>query len=441
MLRTGRGKVVEAFFKRPARVAVLCGLALVAAMLPVTTAGSAPSTPAQGAEEVQPCGPGDASGATDIGVTDTSITIATIQDVGGDLRPGLRKDNQDAIKAFVRFCNKQGGINGRKLELNDYDSKLLEAFDAYEEACDGDNFAIVAEAVIFDDAGLEPITGCGIPTVPAFSTSPVRQESDLTYPPSPNPPTRIATGRYEWLQDEFDGVGERAALLCADTTTTQYSCARAKFAAEEAGFEFVYEGKTEITVTNWGPFVDQLRQNDVSYVTMVADETNWAGLQREIQAQGLDIQVQDSGAGIYSEEYLEQAGPAAEDTLISLAVTPIEEANKVPELKRYARWVKKVGGEPTALGISGWSAGLLFATAVQSLGSDVTRDGLVAALQNIHEWDGNGIQAVSDPGAKEPSGCFVQLQVKDGEFERLFPKQGFECLPEDIADVPEELQS
>jgi hypothetical protein len=75
------------------------------------------------------------------------------------------------------------------------------------------------------------------------------------------------------------------------------------------------------------------------------------------------------------------------------------------------------------------------------LGSDVTREGLVTALQNIHEWDGNGLQALADPGGKQPSGCFVQLQVKDGEFERIFPKRGFECRPEDIADVPEDLQS
>ena len=35
----------------------------------------------------------------------------------------------------------------------------------------------------------------------------------------------------------------------------------------------------------------------------------------------------------------------------------------------------------------------------------------------------------------------MQLQVKDGEFERIFPKKGFECRPEAIADVPEEFQS
>ena len=435
------GEVVEAFIRRPARLAVVTGLALVAAMLPAATAGSAPAAPAQEAPEVEPCGEGDASGTTDIGVTDTSITIATIQDVGGDLRPGIREDNKKAMEAFVRYCNKQGGINGRTLELNEYDSALLEALEAFEQACAEDNFAIVGEGVIFDDAGVEPIVECGIPTVPAFSTTAARQLSDLTFPPAPNPPDRIATGRFEWLKEEFPGVEERAAMLCASTTTTQYSCDRQVFAAEQAGFEFVYQGETEITVANWGPFVDQLRQNDVTYLGMVADETNWAGLQRELQAQGLDIQVVDSGGGIYSEEYLEQAGPAAEDTLISLGVTPLEEAKKVPELKKYARWVKRVGGEPTALGISGWSAGLLFATAVQSMGSDVTRAGLISALQDIHEWDGNGLQALTDPGAKEPSGCFVQLQVKDGEFERIFPRRGFECRPDDIADVPEEFQS
>ncbi|MGH9048707.1 MAG: ABC transporter substrate-binding protein [Acidimicrobiia bacterium] len=441
MLLTREGEVVEALIRRPARLAVLTGLALVAAMLPAATAGSAPSAPAQEAPEVEPCGEGDASGATDVGVTDTSITIATIQDVGGDLRPGLREDNQQAMEAFVRYCNKQGGINGRKLELNKYDSALLEALDAYEQACAEDNFAIVGEGVIFDDAGLEVIEECGIPTIPAFSTSPARQLSELTYEPAPSPPDRIFTGRFEWLKEEFPGVEERAAMLCPSTTITQYSCDRQVFAAEEAGFEFVYQGETEINVANWGPFVDQLRQNDVTYLGMVADETNWAGLQRELHAQGLDIEVVDSGAGIYSEEYLDQAGPAADDTLVSLGVTPLDEAKRVRELRRYTRWVERVDGEPSALGIMGWSAGLLFATAVQSLGSDVTRAGLVTALQNIHEWDANGLHAVADPGGKEPTGCFAQLQVNDGEFERIFPKRGFECRPNDIVDVPEELQS
>jgi ABC-type branched-subunit amino acid transport system substrate-binding protein len=417
-------------------VALAAALSLPA--VAVATPTGAASSP-NGAPPVQPCGEGDASGATDIGVTNNSITIATIQDIGGP-RPGLREDNLKAMQAFVRYCNSKGGVNGRELDLVEYDSALLDAFPQYERACE-ETFAIVGEGVIFDDAGAEPIEACQIPTVPAITTTAVRQESQLTFPPAPNPPDRLATGTYEWLKRRFDGVEERAAILCPDTATTQYSCDRVVFAAEEAGFNFVYQGDTEINVVNWGPFVDQLRQNDVSFLTMVADETNWSGLQREIAAQGLDIPVMYSGAGIYSDAYLEEAGPAAEDTVVALGVVPLEEANDVPELKRYVRWVKRVDGEPTALGVFGWSAGLLFASALQSLGSDVTREGLVTALQNVHEWDGNGIQAVSDPGGKQPSGCFVQLQVKDGEFERIYPKEGFACRPDDIVDVPEEFQS
>lgn len=420
------------------RAAVLVVL-LGALPLPIVAAGPTGAAPAGEPAEVTPCGKGDATGATDLGVTDKKITIATIQDISGP-RPGLREDNQRAMEAFVKYCNSLGGINGRKLDLEKYDTGLLDAFPQYERACD-ETFAIVGEGVVFDDAGVEPIAACGIPTVPAFSTTAARQESELTFPPLPNPPDELATGRYKWLKNKFDGVEERAAILCPDTSTTQYSCDRVVFAAEQAGFNFVYQGDTEINVVNWGPFVDQLRQNDVTYLTMVADETNWAGLQREIAAQGLDIPVMDSGGGIYSQGYLDEAGPAADDTLISLGVAPLEEAKDIPELNRYVKWVKKVDGEATALGESGWSAALLFATAVQSLGSDVTRTGLVTALQNIHEWNGNGIQATSDPGAKAPTGCFVQLQVKGGEFERIYPKEGFACRPKDIVDVPEEFQS
>src|SRR5688572_22782255 len=63
-----------------------------------------------------PCGEGDAKGATDQGVTDTAITIGYGDDAGFSASPGLNHEMSDAMKALIKWCNEQGGINGRPIE-------------------------------------------------------------------------------------------------------------------------------------------------------------------------------------------------------------------------------------------------------------------------------------------------------------------------------------
>jgi ABC-type branched-subunit amino acid transport system substrate-binding protein len=415
---------------------VVAALAIVGAAL-VPVAGGAGAAPSKTPTPESPCGKGKAKGATDVGVTDKSITISTIQDIAGP-RPGLFKSNQDAMKAFVAYCNSLGGINGRKLELVEYDSALLDSYPQFVKACDS-SFAIVGENLIFDDAGVKPTEECGIPSVSAQSR-PARQGSDLVFSAVPSPDGKISMARHKWLAKKFPDVKKKAAMLNASTSTTKNSADKQIAGMEQVGYDFVYRGTTEINVVNWGPFVDQIRQNDVKYLTMVADFVNWAGLQREMTAQGVKVDVMDVTSVAYSDKYLDLAGPAAEGSLLGLTTVPFEEAKKVPELANYMKWVKKIDGEINTAGINGWSAGLLFATAAKSLGSDVTREGLVTALQGIHTWDGHGISAPSDPGGKVPTVCFVVVKVKNGKFERYYPKKGFACgTAKDIVDVPKEL--
>ena len=72
------------------------------------------------------CGPGSAKGATDTGVTNTEIHVATISDPGTVGAPGLNKEIFDGADAFVGWCNAAGGILGRKLVLDKLDAKITD---------------------------------------------------------------------------------------------------------------------------------------------------------------------------------------------------------------------------------------------------------------------------------------------------------------------------
>ena len=62
--------------------------------------------------------------ATDIGVTAKEIRIAVVADVDNPFAPSLFQGGVNGVKAAVEYVNSQGGVAGRKLELDVIDSQL-----------------------------------------------------------------------------------------------------------------------------------------------------------------------------------------------------------------------------------------------------------------------------------------------------------------------------
>ena len=92
------------------------GLEVAAAGVPAAQSGAAPAQATVGA--LKPgCGKNKpARGATEKGVTDTTITVGVISDKSGVVAvPTAGIDG--SVEAFVQFCNSLGGINGRRLVL------------------------------------------------------------------------------------------------------------------------------------------------------------------------------------------------------------------------------------------------------------------------------------------------------------------------------------
>src|SRR4029453_13862028 len=115
--------------------------------------------------------------ATEVGITPDEIRVAVVADVESPLAPGIFQSQVDAMKGYARFVNKRGGIAGRRLVVDFFDSKLSadEARNATIRACT-DDFAMVGTAVVFmtnaDDMVQCPdATGAvtGLPDLNTFS--------------------------------------------------------------------------------------------------------------------------------------------------------------------------------------------------------------------------------------------------------------------------------
>ena len=92
----------------------------------------------------------EAPTATEVGVTPTEIHIAVVADVDSPLAPNVFKGSVDGVQAFAKYANAHGGIAGRKVVVDFYDSKLNpnETRNSIIKACQND-LAMVGTSAVF----------------------------------------------------------------------------------------------------------------------------------------------------------------------------------------------------------------------------------------------------------------------------------------------------
>jgi ABC-type branched-subunit amino acid transport system substrate-binding protein len=377
-----------------------------------------------------PCGPGDASGATDQGVTDEAIQIATIADPGGAIQ-GLNQGIFDSMEAFTAWCNDLGGINGRPLELTLLDAKIVAYQEVVKEAC-GFAFAMVGGGGALDYLGAQDQVDCGLVDVSGFSVSAEKSDADFSFQPIPNPSDKYNVGTGLWIAEEFPEVVDKAAGVYANAPVTENQQRRHQEAYEAIGYEFVYETATALNEVNYGPVVIAMKNAGVEYLSVSSTYQEVVNLQKAMRQQDFQPTVVDLEANMYNQAYPETGGDAVEGAFVRITSWPFEEADANPATRQYLDIMEQYqpDGQIELLGVQAFSAGLLFATAARAAGSDLTRERLMEELTSIHEWNGGGLHGPNDPGSNTPGNCFVVMQVDDGEFVRRYPDDGFAC-PED----------
>ena len=128
--------------------------------------------------------------ASEVGVTPTELHIAVIADVDTPLAPGAYAGARDAVQAFGKYINQQGGLAGRKVVVDFYDSKLNgdETRNAIIKACQND-FAMVGTGALFLN-NVDDMLACpdakgaktGLPDVPVVSLWEPHQNSPVSFP-------------------------------------------------------------------------------------------------------------------------------------------------------------------------------------------------------------------------------------------------------------------
>lgn len=380
------------------------------------------------APAVDPCGPGTPEAVDEIGVTADAVSIGVVADVTG---PRAQFGaNWDAMQAFAAACNDRGGINGRRLDVQLFNSKVFDHRAAIEASCDS-VFALVGSAAVFDGDGSAQEADCGIPDVPAVVAEPAHARVPTVVTPFPNPQNLFLVGPQRYLRSKYPDATRRAAMAYLDVGVTALRAQRQLEATRSIGYRYpvVTSFPALATAEEVDTRTQTMADRGVRYLSVQGRIPDLADFQQALAAKDATPEVVDAGPLFYDPTYLQEAGAAAEGTWIQVLTTPLEDQPSVPELDRYREWLGRTvpGAVPTAQGVRAWSAALLFAEGARRVGPHLDRTALLARLRDIHRWDGNGIQVPTDPGGDRASSCFAYLRVQQGAFRRAFPASGFSC--------------
>jgi ABC-type branched-subunit amino acid transport system substrate-binding protein len=400
--------------------------------------------------------------AADVGITDAEIRIAVVADVDNSLVPGLFQSAVDAVNAWAKVVNKQGGVAGRKVVVDFLDSKLNpnEARNAVIKACSQDFALVGTDALLL--ANVDDMVQCkdaagnaiGIPDLAATATNTVERCSPVTFLVSGQDAQFCATkdehpqtytvqqGDYRYYlskNKDLHGIW----LAPSDVAAVRNAALPSYQAGVDLGIKKDGQGFYDVTARSQQsaltPYVQVLKQDNSTFTYNGSSADLMTLMRREATIQGVNsVKVWACHEGCYDATWLKNGGADVEGTNSVLNALPWYTEYKLnPSLRAL---VKQIGGAEklNSYGMNAWVSALLFQDAAGKAvanGGSLSRQSLLEALKNEHKFTAQGIVGPTDVGNRVPPPCIVVAQVKNGKWVRAYPSKAgtFNCDKKNLA--------
>jgi len=385
-----------------------------------TTSGTTPS-----GQPVADCSGG---GATDTGVTATEIKVASIVTASGPL-PGATEGGYHGAAAYLAKVNAEGGVCGRKITILEGDDGLDPQRARTEFLrLEPQVLAFVGPFAVADSGYLDQAEKTGVPYIGTF-VDPAGRELPNTFPKTQANVTD--SGQLVYYKQAHPDV-TNAGFLFADVGGVRSNTPGVLAAMRKAGFNIVYNSGVQATSPDYTSEVINLRNRSADLIYLFAFEINMqVRFARNMRQQNWEPKVKVANIA-YNSRLIGLLGDIANGWSNPITYQPVldeAEPAKNQDLATFLEWNRRVfpNGQIDLFPVSGWAAAALFVEALRAVGGNVTRERLLEALNNIHSWDGDGIQAPSDPTNGANEGCFLVERVENGKWIREYPDAGYEC--------------
>jgi hypothetical protein len=390
------------------------------------------------------CQDGDPGATPDEpGITDDEIRIGTITDKGAEVRAGLTQEMYDTAVAFADWCNEHGGLNGREVVVDDLDARLTEYPQRIEAACQED-FALVGGGGVFDNTDNGQRVDCGLINIAGYAVTPEARVADLQVQVVPTPVHQLPVQHYRRIQEMHPDV-TRFGLLWVDFAGVSTVHQQVDEAVTTLGFDVVFDQTyAPIGEQGWQTFVQNMRDADVQAVELIGEPENLTSLFQAMQAENWYPEVMTLQVNMLDQRLIEEAGDAIDSEVYVRSSTPTFDMDgEIPGMADYLELMESYnpdGRYPAVLGTQSLSALLLFATAVNECGDEVTRQCVMDAAAATEEWTAGGLHAPSTPGNADAIPCGILVRITPDGFvydeEATEPDDGiWNCARDNVLEL------
>lgn len=385
------------------------------------------TTPGGGAVAGGGCTP--EPGSTSPGVSDDEIVIGNVSTISGPIA-GFGQTGVNAVKAFANYINSLGGVCGRQVRVATGDDRLDPGANRSETERLGDEvFAFVGDTTVVDDGGTGIIERDGIPDV-SLAIGSLRAASSMNFSPNPldpNQPGNASTPIMSYFASQY-GVTSAAVVY----PTQSDAAARAHgytYDLNQAGIANVSEFPVAITETNYTQVAQRIKDAGIQLVVTTLEVNGMSRLAQAFKQLEYQPTVPFYGAQAYGGQFLNQAGDAADGTILGITFSIFEDADSNPAMATFLEWYHRTnpGSEPDFFAINAWAAADMWARAMVQAGGAPTREGFLTAMRATTEYTGDGFMAPRNPAAKTMGNCFLVVTVTGGVWTRVDPASGFRC--------------
>lgn len=395
--------------------------------------------------------PNEKPASTDVGITADEFHVAIVADVDSPLAPDLFIGDVLGTRAVAKYLNAHGGLAGRKVVVDFYDSKLnpAETRNAVIQACANDAVMSGTSAVFLTN--VDEMRGCkdakgqvtGIPDLPAFAPNVSQQCSDESFPvivPSlqcntkdQHPQTYQTNVQRAFFYQQQHGkdlhgiyIFNNASKAAHDALFAQLGGLREVGITSDQDFDEPANAQQSV----YTQIVQTMKNKGSNYAQCTLPYTCTVQLRKEAVLQGLSgVKVWDCAVQCYDARFPQVGGADVEGTYVAIPFLPYLNQADQKAVPMIGQFVKYMGKEDLSSGAAySWAAGLALRDAVAAQVTaggvnSVTRATIFEQLRKLHDFDADGMFVPVDLAGKVLRPCGVINQVRNGEIVRVRPKK------------------
>lgn len=342
-------------------------------------------------------GCGGAAKKTIAGVTDNSIKIGAFMALSGPVA-AVGVPVKKGLDAYIQYINDQGGVNGRKIEMMIEDDQFnpANALAAVKKLVEQDKVFAIAPSLGTPGvlATLDYLTEKNIPFV-----YPMTGASQPGYPLRKNTfvvqPNYLGEGKIltQYAAEKLNA--KKIAVFWQNSDIGKQGLEGVKSQLAKANVQLVYEGAHDVKDVDFSTHILKAKEAGADTVILYTVVGQCAGILKEAQKQGLKANFMTSYVNS-DLNLVKLAGNAAEGLIVAgwVNVTDLEDANYKKFIEIYQKY-NKTTETPSGFATAGFIAGEVLVEGLKRAGKDLTREGLINALETFKDYNGILVKSIT----------------------------------------------